>query len=299
VFKEHSALMSKNTYAKKEAFITYNYHSIEKGFLHKPIRCRFAQKKIIELLSDLKNIDIRQFKEKVQIQAALLNLKNYYEFHENQKQDISDYFSVNDYLWIKNHLIKDYTSNIVEKEHEYFSNSNSNFYDFSTSRHSIRSYSGEKISNSLLKKVVRLANNAPSVCNRQSISVYVLENKEKIDKLVELQGGLKGFSNNLNQIIILMGNLNSFFWIGERNQVYVDGGIYLMNLLYALHYYKIAACPAHWAMPVEADEKMGKLLDLPQSIKIISLIAIGFPEKEFSRTLSLKRDEDENLKIIH
>lgn len=80
--------------------------------------------------------------------------------------------------------------------------------------------------------------------------------------------------------------------------MYIDGGIYLMNLLYALHYYDIAACPAHWGMPTTADKKSQKIIGLNDSEKIICLIAIGKPIEEFKTTLSLRRPHNENLNII-
>lgn len=298
LYKKHSSVFSIDTLEKKEALITFQYHSIEKGLLHAPIRYRFAKNKIEELICSLKDEKISEHLRGTQFQAAISNLCNYYELHKTNKQDISDFFSEECYYWLKGKLAIKYPSTIEKSKNDYFLMSENNFLEFSESRHSVRSFNGEKVSDVILKKVVKLANNAPSVCNRQSISVYILENKEKIDQIVEIQGGLKGFSKSLNQLIILTSNRNYFYSIGERNQLFIDGGIYLMNLLYALHYYQIAACPAHWAMPVNADEKIGQILNLPESLKIICLVGIGIPEKTFPITLSLKRTEADNLRII-
>jgi nitroreductase len=73
---------------------------------------------------------------------------------------------------------------------------------------------------------------------------------------------------------------------------------FLMNLLYALHYYKIAACPAHWALDIEADKKINNLLNLKDSDKVISLVAIGKPINEFKTALSMRRSNDEILKKV-
>ncbi|MDD4781718.1 MAG: nitroreductase family protein, partial [Tissierellia bacterium] len=107
------------------------------------------------------------------------------------------------------------------------------------------------------------------------------------------------YSDNLSQLIVLTSDRSYFYSIGERYQLYIDGGIYLMNLLYALHYYEIAACPAHWGMPIEADIKVQKIIGLNDSEKIICLIAIGKPVDEFKTTLSLRRSYNENLRVIN
>src|SRR5690606_29801797 len=136
------------------------------------------------------------------------------------------------------------------------------------------------------------------VCNRQGVSVIVVEDKIKIDKVLNIQGGLRSFYENLSQLIVLTSNRNYSYSIGERYQLFIDGGIYLMNLLYALHYYEIAACPAHWGMTNEADTQVQKIIELDESEKIICLVAIGKPTGEFKTTLSLRRPFNENLRVI-
>jgi nitroreductase len=297
-FKRHSSIFKLDTFNKNESEITLRYHSIEKGFLHKPPRPRFAKKRVEDLIILLKEIELDKNCNRVQIQSALLSLCKYYDYHSKISVDISDYFVKEDYDIYKHLLIlevepiKSYTKEL------YFQYKNSDFKIFSTSRASVRNFTGEKIDIHLLHKVINLANHAPSVCNRQPVNVHLVENKSLIDKILEIQGGLKGYSANLSQLIVLTSDRNFFYSVGERYQLYIDGGIYLMNLLYALHFYGIGACPAHWGMPYQADIKMTDLLNLKNSEQIISLIAVGVPTNEFNTTLSLRKSSDENL-FIH
>ena len=298
LYKKHSSVFKKDVYNKIESEITLRYHSIEKGFLHSPIRYRFAEKRVKELLDYLKFNEVDSHINEVQIQSAILNLCAYYELHSENNIKISDYFKKEDYEQLKKklitvlHPVKHHTSS------DYFKYRQSDFNQFSLSRCSVREYTGEKISIDVFNKVVELANHAPTVCNRQGISVILVDNKEKLDEILLIQGGLKGYSDNLSQLIVLTSDRNYFYSIGERYQLYIDGGIYLMNLLYALHYYEIAACPAHWGMPNEADVKVQKIIDLNESEKIICLIAVGKPVSNFNTTLSLRRPYSENFRII-
>lgn len=180
----------------------------------------------------------------------------------------------------------------------FFKHKNSDFNNFSTSRASVRNFTGEKIGIDILQKVIDLSNHAPSVCNRQPVNVHLIENKLLINKILEIQGGLKGYSTKISQLIIISSDRNYFYSVGERHQLYVDGGIYVMNLLYALHFYGIGACPAHWGMSYKVDKKILKLLDLKVSEQIIALIAIGVPINEFYTTSSLRKTYKENL-FIH
>ncbi len=298
LYKKHSSVFKKDAYNKIESEITLRYHSIEKGFLHSPIRYRFAKKRVEELLDYLKFNEVDSHINEVQIQSAILNLCAYYELHYENKIKISDYFTKEDYEELKKKLITDLQPVKHHTSSDYFKYRQSDFNQFSLSRCSVREYSGEKISIDVFNKVVELANHAPTVCNRQGISVILVDKKEKLDEILLIQGGLKGYSDNLSQLIVLTSDRNYFYSIGERYQLYIDGGIYLMNLLYALHYYEIAACPAHWGMPVEADAKVQKIIGLKESEKIICLIAVGKPVGNFKTTLSLRRPYNENFRIV-
>lgn len=299
LYSKHSSVFTKDTYNKIESEITLRYHSLEKGFLHNPIRHRFAKQRVEELLGYIKLKEVENHINEVQIQSAILNLCAYYELHHENKIKISDYFTKEDYEQLKKKLITDLQPVKHHTSSDYFKYRRSDFKQFSLSRCSVREYSGEKISIDVFNKVVELANHAPTVCNRQGISVILVDNKEKLDEILLIQGGLKGYSDNLSQLIVLTSDRNYFYSIGERYQLYIDGGIYLMNLLYALHYFEIAACPAHWGMPVEADTKVQKIIGLNESEKIICLIAVGKPVDNFKTTLSLRRSYKENLRVIN
>lgn len=72
-----------------------------------------------------------------------------------------------------------------------------------------------------------------------------------------------------------------------------------MNLLYSLHYYKIANCPANWGKNIDEEANLSKVIELPESEKIICLIPIGIAPESFNTTLSQRRNHLENLIIIN
>jgi nitroreductase len=84
----------------------------------------------------------------------------------------------------------------------------------------------------------------------------------------------------------------------EWYQVFIDGGIFLQNLLYSLHYHKIAAVSLNWSKHFVLDKKMERLIKLPPSEKIISIIAAGYPPEEFKVPKSTRKDVKEILEII-
>jgi nitroreductase len=299
LFIEQSTVFNKDNYNKIETHIILNYHSIEKGFLHDNLRLGFAKAKIIETIQLLKNNLVKDSLNNSQIRAAAMCLVKYYELHQEKKYDLSSYFSEKEYHFFKTFALEDKKPVIEKSADSYFEKVQSNFYDFSYSRNSIRHFSGELIPEETMLQVINLARNAPSVCNRQGSKVYLVQNIEKVKKLLEVQGGLAGFMDNINQVLVLTVNRNFYYAIGERNQMFIDGGAFLMNLLYSLHYNKIAACPAHWAYEHKKDDSVRDIIGMTESEKIMCLIAIGKPKEKFTVTLSQRRLETELLSIVN
>ncbi len=298
-FNEHSTFFKKDNFNKVETHIILLYHSLEKGFLHKNLRLGFAKDKVKQLLRYLNDENVSHHLMSSQISAACMCLMKYYDLHREKSFDISDYYSINDYDFIKKFALKNKSPVLEKISSDFFKDTKSDFLNFSWSRSSVRHYNGEIIPDEIIHDVISIAKNAPSVCNRQGTKVYLLNNDQHIQKILNIQGGLKGFMKNINQVLVVTGNRNGYYEIGERNQLFVDGGLFLMNLLYGLHYNNIAACPAHWCYEDSADDQVREVLGMSHSEKIICLITIGKPEDPFNVTLSHRRDNSEILSIIN
>ncbi|WP_242134064.1 nitroreductase family protein [Aestuariivivens marinum] len=297
LYFKHSNVFSSDSFEKIEARIILNYHGIEKGFVHDKIRPRFAIKRVKNLISDLQAIDER-YQHNSQTTIAQKVLIDYYEYHKKNNIAIGDYFSEEIYNIFKSRCVLKEKAFVEKNEAEYFSDVNKTFDLFSNSRKSIRSFTNERISEDVIKEVVDLASNAPSVCNRQPARVYFINNKVLVNKVLDLQGGLTGFQNEINQIFVVTVDRNYFYTIGERNQFYIDGGIYLMNLMYALHFKKIGCCPANWGKTVDVDKEAQKILNLKKSEKIICVLAVGYVSGNIKYTLSKRRPLNEILRVL-
>ncbi|WP_211229842.1 nitroreductase family protein [Olivibacter sitiensis] len=258
---------------------------------------RFAMVSIVALHVYLNKEMVIAAKSRTQIKVAYQLMCQYYDLHQRAGIYIGDYYTNEQYVFYKNILGEEYSNDfqgaIKYSFDSFYRFNEADFKCFSNSRKSIRNFTGEKVNEVLIRDAVQLAMNAPSVCNRQSAKVYLVEDKVKIDKILEIQGGFRGYTEQVGQLLILTTDRNYFYTIGERNQLYIDGGIFLMNLLYALHYYKIANCPANWGKTVQEEEVLSKYIFLPNSEKIICMVPIGVANPEFSVCLSRRRDIDE------
>lgn len=302
LFKKYSCCFVEDSIEAIESQIILNYHSIEKGLLFKNTRPKFAKNRVenLHLLlnrkTSLENSSLTQFAQGYNVMCK------YYELHQKLNVDISDFYTEDQYkkynsLLNEKSLDNDGTISYLDKK--YFEGvEHKNFIEFSESRRSVRDFTGEVIDVERIRQAVSLALNAPSVCNRQASNIYYISDKEKIDRIMKIQGGFTGYTKNVNQLLIVTTDISYFYTVGERNQFYIDGGIFLMNLMYALHYYKIGNCPANWGKTSKDDKKVRKVVNIPMQDKIICCVPIGVVQDDVTVCYSKRRDLPEILKEL-
>lgn len=299
LYYRYSTLFKLDSLKKVEALLILDYHSLEKGMLYQNMKPRFAQNRIERIHNYLESKNLLQNLDRTQIEVTLQVICKYYELHESKNITIEDYFSQEQYekyrQLLKDKYNKKFCGAIDSSYENFYQNVSASFDKFALSRKSIRTYTGEKIDYNLIKKAISLSLTAPSVCNRQANTVYLLEDKQKIDEVLKIQGGFLGYEDKVSQLLILTNNRNYYYTVGERNQFYIDGGVFLLNLLYSLHFYKIANCPANWGKMAEDEKALEKIIRIPESEKIICLIPIGIATEKFRVTLSKRRNVEETL----
>jgi len=303
LYRRYSTAFGIKDLKNKEAEFIIQYHRLEKGMLHENMKQAFARESILVLHQLMSDDDVIKSIARSQIKVGFQVMCRYYELQEESGFDISNFYTKSQYEFYKNMLAMDYSiefSGICNWNRiDFYKNTNEPFPIFAKSRKSVREFTGEKIRLDIIEKVIELANTSPSVCNRQASNVYLVEEKSKIDRILDIQGGFRGFSKNVSQLLILTNDRKYYYSVGERNQLYIDGGIYLMNLLYALHCYQIGNCPANWGKTAKGEKKIYNVIELSESEKIICLIPIGVIPDKFRTTLSKRRDINENFKILN
>jgi nitroreductase len=298
-FIKHSSVFTINTQQKIEGKINYYYHSIEKGLINEQIRYKFGALKINKLIHLLKiwldrNYDISNS----QFIAACSVLVKYYHLHNENKIDISAILAESDYHLFEPYYDENVGGTINYNKTKYFQHSSGKFDLFSDSRHSVRHFNGVMVSPEKIEEVIKIAKNAPSVCNRQSVNIKLVNSPDLTQQVLRIQNWMSATANTVNKLILVTSNLNSFVSEVERNQMFIDGGIFLQNVLYALHYHKIAACPLNWSKPFFYDKRLRKLLKLNPSDRVIAVVAIGYPPDEFKVPFSKRKEISEILEIF-
>jgi len=271
-------------------------HVVEKGLSFERPRVRFGMN-VIKSLLELTDNYLR-YKYPINnfaFQSAIRVLQDYLRFHqengvflgkiEKQIQKLSRY-KIDDIQG----------STLFLNKKEYFTTSS--FKDVIIKRRSIRNFTNKSVSLKKIERAIKLALNSPSVCNRQSWRVYVLRKKNLIDQVLNLQRGNKGFKDKIKTLLIVTTDLNSFQGFNERNQCFVDGGLFSMSLLLSLHFVKLASCPLNWSYNFSEDLKIRKMLKIRKSENIIILLAVGNMPPLVKVTRSQRKDLADTLRFL-
>jgi len=282
---------------KLTAKIIERYHSIEKGLTMPEFRKGFGEVQLGNLINDLINYATKYDKNNQQVLHGVGVVYEYESVHRSLKFNLP--------LGIQNlirelriHYKEVIVSNQIEMtKEEYFSKSSSDFKNFSTSRASIRNYTKEHVSLQALKEAVSIAQSAPSACNRQSTRVYIYTDPKQIASILNIQGGNKGFGHLTDKLILVTSTLSVWGFLNERYQSYVDGGIFAMNLLYGLHYQKIAACILNCSISTNKDKLLREVCNIDESENFIAMISCGNLPDKFKKAYSLRFELDDILTV--
>lgn len=279
--------------------IIKHYHVFEKGLTMPETRLGFGQAKLIMLINEcLKYIELYG-KGDTQLIHAIGVIQEYLHLHEEKQYELEPKTieSINSLLLVSTENI--HTSQISMSKESYFKQSSAAFNLFSSTRHSVRNFSEINIPPIDLEDALIIAKKTPSACNRQSWRTHVFSDKKQIQEILEIQGGNRGFGHMTNKLIIITGELAVFGHSFERNQVFIDGGMYAMNLLYALHYKQIATCPLNCSTTPEKDKNLRLLCNIPPSEVFIVMIACGIPPENFKLASSPRYDISFTNKFVN
>ncbi len=288
-----------DTQIKLRTKLTLDYHKIEKGLSLNSPCVGFGQPVIERLLSNLYTYQNNYGLDET-AQVALNVLFAYHEFNLAHGRDNADFYKrlvslIDDISNDENMTCEGGVQQVTKKQ--IYESSVSDLASFFESRYSIRQFTAEDVHKVLIEKAVQMAQKTPSVCNRQPWKVYVLSDAEDKKKALELQHGNRGFGDQASKLLIVTTELGNYTGIGERNQCWVDGGMFAMSLVYTLHSLGLGTCCLNWCVTHDIDKKLRQVLDIPVSEIVIMMIAVGHLPDELSVAQSPRRNVHEMLSI--
>lgn len=273
-FSGHStALQPIKTRSQWRGHLIFEYHRIEKGLALPIPRSGFGKETVLKLIKDLNFYQVHfGFDDMTEIIESI-----FLEYNNFIKKDGICIVELDDYLSSRQvSLSAQKGGSLLLNHSELFPVPTEIADQFISSRRSVRQFTGQPVPVETIEAVVRLAQNAPSVCNRQSGHVFCVNETEKIARVLVHQNGNRGFGHQIGAALIVTSDVEKFHTLGERNQPYVDGGIFAMSLVQALHAHGLGACMLNWSVEQQADNALREEFSLPEGHVVITMIGCGY-----------------------
>lgn len=281
---EESRLRNKENF---EAYLTKQYHIIEKGLALPKPRANFGKVKILRLIKIAKDY-IAIYGESALSDSIMESLNSYLNKNESLiRVDPSFYETITDFVDSDK---RDSTGGVIHVRKDTIQKATDiDYLQFVKTRSSVRNYSAEPVSVDEIRKAVDIARNAPSVCNRQSWRLHYYSDRNKMNKLLKIQNGNGGFTDSINKLLVVSVDTQKFTKL-EGNQVFVDGGLFAMNLLLSLHSMNIGSCCLNTCLPYSDENQIKLIGDIPKEERLIMMIGIGKLKQDYEVALSKKID---------
>lgn len=273
----------KNQNKEREQLIMQS-HVVEKGLSLKDVRIGFGVPKILTLLKQLRTYTER-YNDQETLIFVLSVIEAYIDFHKQHKSEVNaailKLYSELDAKVVTKVGFENLQGGTLHLKKRYIIDSlNSDFETFARSRHSQRQFTGVPIDISTLEKALSIAETTPSACNRQPWHTYVFTKKENIVRILDIQRGARQFKDEVSALFIVTATPNAFYG-SEYHQHFVNGGLYAMNLLYALHSQGLGAIPLNGGLEEYKAKRIMEFCEGSEHDELIMLIAVGEMQEEF------------------
>lgn len=299
-FKRYSkysdSFFQRNTQEKFLNRISTYTHILEKGLTMPDIRSGFGKENIKGLIDICKDYEKKYDTTNERYLYCVSVIKEYYDYHININFNFDEEFATIISSFLRNYSEIKASEQIISTKKDFFINNESSFFEFSKSRHSLRNFKG-KIDVEDIVNAVSLSNNVPSACNRQSHKVHIIQDEKIINDILDIQNGVRGFGESADKFLIITYSLDYWYGYKDRNAGFFDSGMFAMNLLYSLHYYKIGACPLNAYFSPEIDVLFRKKTGIPENEIITCIMAIGGVPEEFKLAKSNKISHESVIQI--
>ena len=300
-FLNYSGAFGDETKEKLQAKIIILYHVIEKGLTMPNRRLWFGRDVIMALITAVQRFENKYGLNDRQVVHAAGVVRSYYDLHLQEYRNMPAEANV---MW---NQLKDFvhihmaiqSANQAHCSREgFYEHREASFFDFAHARHTIRNYAQKELPMQRIRDAVTLALTTPSACNRQYCRVHCINDKTVINELLAIQGGCRGFGHLCNKLLIVTADLEGIDVPRERDDLFTNGGMFLMNLCYSLFYYQVAHCILNWSRTPSEDLHMRKVINIRDSETVIAVLTCGETPDEFDIAASPRKELREIL-IVH
>lgn len=157
------------------------------------------------------------------------------------------------------------------------------------SRSSVRKFSSKPIEDDIIKEIIELGNLAPSAGNLQPRDFVVVKNEDTKEKLAHAALDQR-FVAEVPVVIVVCANIRRVSPYGRRGMelyCYQDSAAAIENMLLAIVDKGLTCC---WVGAFN-ENAVSKILGLPDHVRPIALLPIGYADEKVRHTSRIDIDE--------
>lgn len=281
----HSHAHSEDGDSGARARMIFHAHAIEKGLSRSNFRAGFGKISVPGLAKEMNAwlVDGRSTDDSF-FQTSVAVMKSYFDRNDALRADVSHYrqlFSDRALGFIDgcDHREGGVLPASETREVTSEPDNDRSFLNVMYGRRSVREFVNTPVQDDDIARAVLIAMQAPSVCNRQGPRVHQFDDPRVIKSVLAIQGGFSGYRMP-PRLLLVTADLDAFLFAAERNQPFIDGGLFMMSLLLGLTHVGLGSCSLNTAMGTEKEQAIRKLIDIPEHEVFISFIAVGHYDSE-------------------
>ena len=293
-FNSYSPFVDKSRRAFYKIII--EAHTIEKGLSLPNPKLLFGKDKIRFVMGALSRYDIGH--SPVPAHMSLGALEAYVNFHAKAGASDPLLDEIAGYLkaW-EARLPKPWKGGT--RDYSFNGQPPSNLQHLMASRSSIRTLRPTPLDPEQILEAIAIAQLAPSQCNRQSSRVHAYQDPARIQELLALQGGSRGFADSVGNLFVVSSEICAWGGPGQRNQAYVDGALFAMCLMFACRSMGWGACPLNLAIDHKTESAIRRAGGIPAGERLIMMIAFGEPVAPETRVAFSPRRPAAEIATLH
>jgi len=152
--------------------------------------------------------------------------------------------------------------------------------DFLSARHSARRFTASPVPEQVVLDCVEMALTSPSACNRQLIHFFCVEEETARRRLYDTLHGTGGVDFEQAHLGVITYDVSSLGFYGERNQGYLNAGLFAMSLVLAFHWKGLGSCLLQVGNSYAQERALAEALGLPPNHRLAVAVAYGYPREE-------------------
>jgi nitroreductase len=299
--------MNWSTAVKTKSIISseliFQYHKLEKGLVMPGPKRLFGldpARAVMAIITRWQNIEVIHESDPVYL-GAIGTLQSYHDRIILHNLDDKNIILSNVKIFLERHNCQRSTFSTPCKLVSVTKNEAAHVEHFKSlveARRSVRNFLDTPVPKNVLIDSIKMAQLSPSACNRQPWHVTIVSEPEIKNKLLSHQNGNAGFGHLAPHIAVITADASCFFGVTERNQPFVDGGLFSMSLILALKTNDVSTCCLNWCVTPKTDMAVHKLLKFDESLRIIMLVAIGYAPNDTYVPRSPRRNVDDILSFV-